>query len=483
MPIIPHVATTFADHGLGAVNLRTRDLPFIAGCCSLGTANVPTLFKGGSAAAIVAQFGYGPATQMAAMVSSAGFDLVFNRMASTNAGTQSAVATTGTGTSVVTLSGAALDFFDAQISVKSGGTIGVAGIVLNLSLDGGRTQEPPISLGTASTYVIPNTGVTLNFAAGTMVSLDTKTFQTVAPTWAAADITSAYVALLASLNMPDFAHIVGPMTSTLASGVVTQLAAAEGVSRFMSCICDAPLPALGVADATYVAAETADYAAFSNLRIGVGAGGEAVPSAIDARQYVRPSSWMCVLRGIANDCAVDAGEVDIGALPCSLYDANNNLLPYCHDEAKGTSGLDAGRFISLMTINNLIGVYVTNPNIMAPAGSDFSLWQYRRVCDKGASAAYASLVLALSKGVRTDPVTGFILEKDAAAIESACNSALKTVLLDTNRASRAYFVLNRTDNILSTKIVKGKTKIQPLGYIKEVDNDVSFINPALAAAS
>lgn len=61
---------------------------------------------------------------------------------------------------------------DGVVKVTKGGTIGTSQIMLSYSLDGGRTFKA-YRLGTANSAALPYFGVTLTFAAGTLVAGDT----------------------------------------------------------------------------------------------------------------------------------------------------------------------------------------------------------------------------------------------------------------------------------------------------------------------
>jgi hypothetical protein len=94
------------------------------------------------------------------------------------AATKSAVDKSGAGTSVVTVTGTPTDGFDVVFTVTTGGTIGTAGCFYTLSLDGGTTTGVATALGTATTLVLAGTGLTLNFAAGTLIATNTYSFYT-----------------------------------------------------------------------------------------------------------------------------------------------------------------------------------------------------------------------------------------------------------------------------------------------------------------
>lgn len=102
-----------------------------------------------------------------------------------------------TGTSVVSWSGTPLDRESLRVVVVTGGTIGTAGIVIKVSRDGGRRYGPNVRLGTATNYVIPGTGVTVAFAAGTLVVGDLATAECYPATSDNAGITAARQAIAA----------------------------------------------------------------------------------------------------------------------------------------------------------------------------------------------------------------------------------------------------------------------------------------------
>jgi hypothetical protein len=84
-----------------------------------------------------------------------------------------------------------------KVATGGGGTIGTDQIILSLSCDGGRTYKR-VKLGTASSYVIPNLGLTLSFAAGALTAGETVlTWHSTAPLAGSSDIALAKTALAA----------------------------------------------------------------------------------------------------------------------------------------------------------------------------------------------------------------------------------------------------------------------------------------------
>ncbi|OFV81993.1 MAG: hypothetical protein A2Y78_00215 [Acidobacteria bacterium RBG_13_68_16] len=129
----------------------------------------------GSAADVYAVHGYSEGLEYVAHhIDLTGRPVLFVGLPIATAGTIGRENTSGrtTGTSVTTVAAGGsgvLSEHDGVLTVVTGGTIGLDQIVLDLSLDGGRTTRR-VRLGTANSYSIPYVGVTVSFAAGTCVA-------------------------------------------------------------------------------------------------------------------------------------------------------------------------------------------------------------------------------------------------------------------------------------------------------------------------
>ncbi len=136
-----------------------------------------------------------------------------------------------TGTSVITTSGTPLEDVNASVTVTTGGTIGATGIVLDVSMDGGRTVKA-VKLGTATTYVVPYLGITLNFAAGTLLADDVYTFAATSPMWDSAGVVTVRTGLAAQQKLARSWVAIGDITTaTIAGYVVTAINAYETTNK------------------------------------------------------------------------------------------------------------------------------------------------------------------------------------------------------------------------------------------------------------
>jgi hypothetical protein len=179
-------------------------------------------------------------------------------------------------------------------------------------------------------------------------------------------------------------------------------------------------------------------------------------------------------------------EIDVSnptspyALAVSIRDVNGN--PDEWDESLNPGLGD--RFVTARTHEEIKGVFINNPRILCPEGSDFEFIQHRRVMNVARFALRAFAKRRLSKPIYVSKKTGFILEEEAVEFETNATRAMRTALSipssgQGGKASDASFKLSRTDNILSNKTLTGDGKVIPLAYPKLIDLGISFANPAL----
>jgi hypothetical protein len=120
--------------------------------------------------------------------------------------------TGNSGDSVVSVavgSDGSLDETDGAVRVVAGGTVGTDTIRIAVSLDDGE-NERQVRLGTATSYTIPDVGLTLSFAAGDLVTGDTALkWHSTAPLTDGASITAAKDALAAGQRVSRAWLLVG----------------------------------------------------------------------------------------------------------------------------------------------------------------------------------------------------------------------------------------------------------------------------------
>lgn len=193
----------------------------------------------GTPSAINDQHGYSEGLEYSALhLAQTGHSVVFVGMPIGTAGSVSRTSSAGnTGSSVVTAvagSDGVLGEHDGRVRVVAGGTVGTSQIRIEVSLDGGTSYQP-VRLGTAVSYEIGYVGVTLNFAAGTLVAGDTVLeWHGSAPKIDTADLPAVFDALASGNTLFRSAILCGDLPShTAAASLVSELNDyASSVERF-----------------------------------------------------------------------------------------------------------------------------------------------------------------------------------------------------------------------------------------------------------
>jgi hypothetical protein len=484
----PAITITEVDGALGISPSGGPKPLAVIGATDSGTADTAAPY--GSTTALIAGAGGGPAVEAAAFhIETKNRPVVLVPTAKGVAGSfpgGTTVTSTGTGTSVVTMAATPLptDDFEMVVKVATGGTVGTAGIELQISYDGGRNYGGKIALGTATSYVIPNAGE-MEFAAGTMVAGDTHSYWTKAPQWTSAELTLAFAGLKAYGGDYGIIEIVGDVDATALSAIATALNSLDAVGQHHTVVCHLRMPESGETDATYATAMDAIVSGFADTRICVYGGACEITTSPDLGgwRYRRPPSFECASVEANSTEEVNIADPNLGPLTASILDTNGN--PKYHDERLDAS-LDSLRIACLRTFVGLPGVYVNRPILISASGSDFELVPHRRVMDLAKQIASVYLTRRLNSAILVNKSTGYILEQDAIEIEAGLNAQLRGALEAKPKASGGgyanggYVQVSRTDNLLSTKTMTVRIRIVPLAYPEAITVEIGFYNPALA---
>lgn len=371
-----------------------------------------------------------------------------------------------TSTGTLAVSGNAANLYRVRIVVTSSGIVDTGSALrFKVSLDNGDTYGKEVTAPSSGAYLIPTTGLTVTLS-GFLNAGDAVLFTTTAPGYTLADAQAAFAALeLGSSEHFPIVHFTGSASSASASatfgaGCAAILEGAVNRHRFGRAFIDA-------ADV----ANLDNVVAFQNVvstRLSVGAGYADVVSALDGH-----SEYM------------NAQSINVATLSGIPLSTNSNWtgLPakgvrrIYHNEYR-TQGLDAARFVTLRTIVMAPGFYVTRSNMMAPVGSDYAQAPNCMVMDAMCSTTRRALLPYLNRTAAVDTETGFILQSEAVAIETAVLAALTSVL--GSDVSGFTVEVNRTWNILSTNKLKIKIRCIPLALLEELTVDIGMTNPAVS---
>ncbi len=473
--MIPSVSVTKIDGQTGVVRPSSDGILAIIAPSSSGTANQPAAYTRGDLAHT--DFGLGPLPAIASYhLDVAKKPVLLVKPSTDTAAAYGAVTHAGTGTSVPTAGGTSpVDDFNVLVTFVAGATVGVAGGTFTYSLDGGVNTSGVLALGTANTLTIPNVGVSFALAAGTVVAGDTISCVVTGAKMSNANLITALEALRTTSQPWEMVLVYADSEASSAANVGTLdtwLSGLESTGKFRGFIANARQRTAGETEATYLTAMTTAFASAASTRGLVCA---------DAADMTNPNLGCVQSRYAAIGVAarlmqygieVDAAYVANGPLPgLTIADTRGN--PKHHDELL-YPGPDAIRLTALRSFDGTQGVFVNNPLLISASGSDYVYAQHLRCMNAACTIAYQICQTQLSKGVRKDPKTGFILEEDAAAIDALVNSALAVAL--SGRVSAVGFQLHRTDDLSSNAgaTVGADLQMSALAYIKNFAVSAKF---------
>lgn len=472
---IPTHKETVTDGALALSPASTDNVFAVFGTCGAGTAG--TIYAFSKPGDVQTTLVSGPGVQAAAHhLSVAGGQLFVVPVNASVAGTNGTVTVVGS-SPAVTLSGTPNDDYQFIIKIMLGGTVGTA--TFQVSKDGGDTYSATIT--TAATYLVPGTGVTINFTAGTYVVNDTESWTSVAPFYTTTDLNNAINLAVTDPRDWSVGHIVGfvggASDSTKATNAAAVFSAVSATAatlftahRFVRFVLEMP----DVADTS--SGDTALQAQFGTLadpRIACVYGFCELASPLDANIYKRPAAWPCVSRAKAIGVGEDPAWVGRGPLPGAVRSIYHN------EDAR--NGPDALRFTTLRTMIGRTGFYITNFRLFASTTSDFQLLQHGRLIDKGCRIARNRMLDLLSQKIRAygNPAPagkspGTIVEQDAAAIEGVVGADLDAQMVQKSDCVSISVSVSRTANILSSGIMPYSVRLLPFAYPKEIDLDIGF---------
>lgn len=498
MPVRPQIVFNVVTNALGNVAVSPASIVAIFGVSSAGDVNVPSdVYRVPGDVAV--DFGYGDGPELAANLITSGIRTIFTKVETDVPGSVGAVTHNGTGTSVMSVSGEPFRSYQISVIPTRAGTAGSEPEPgFKVSFDGGWTYSRTIRMPANRIYdgFAATTGLTLEFTAGTLVVDDEYTAETTGPTFSAAGVLDALEAFRTSKAQAGLGFTVGALDE---DGVTVCTAAVDAFinqKKFARFIFEARDQTSGETLQQWKDAISADFAPFTNDRVGVAAGAARVTSALTGFRLRASIIWLAAVRaGFVTSrtqgptYAQDLGATEDGALVSFYQNGVGSPVTEVYYDEQLSPGLDDARFITVTSYpgDDDGGYYITNPNLMSGPTSDFDLLQLGRVMDEACRVTNRFFLKKISTAVRVNPKTGFILEKDARSLESGNDQVIASTIVSTGNASQRandqYTVVSRVDQIITSKTVTVTVTILPLAYMKQIMITMTFENPALATAA
>lgn len=515
------VTLNVQDGGLGQRPPGLGNVEVVIGCCSASTAQMYAPIQAANPTSITASCGYGPGPEMVCnIIGATGNPVVFIPVPPQTPGfnTGPFSASANTGTSAMSLVGTPQDSYYGKVICTTECTIGSTAGQVTVSLDAGRTIFLTLNIpsnyvaGTALavTYGGVTTGLSISFGAGTLVVGDAFFFISTEPLWSDAAIASA-IATQQTWNQsnPEDIFIVGGSalrsagagTAGCTNGDVVsfdaQMTTLFNKAHYNRLLCSAGDALWGgistETESQWMNSIVAAHANDSSLHVGVTAGHYNCISAISQTQFRRPLLWFAAARDSAVAIQVDLGRVKDGALGNLVQPVTpdvgfaNSSKPFIYHDETANPGLDAARFMAAWSIARKPGLFIMNPNLMAPPGSDFNWLQHGHVIDGASLIVYDFFVDELSDNVLVYPAgtpnAGQLLQSVAADLTGRCNALLFNGLTAPGAASSTTVTIPGGQNLLSTAALNVTVAIVPPGYLKAILVTIQFQNPAVLQVS
>ncbi|HEV8246077.1 MAG TPA: DUF2586 family protein [Polyangiaceae bacterium] len=477
---------TVRDPGQGLTQEATST-PLVYGPCSNGTANVLESFN--SIPDLLTAHPQGPATETAAYIlAQGGGPIRFMKSAASVAAANSVVTSVGGGP-VVTVAGTAADFYDAIIEIVLGGALGTA--TFRYTLDGGKNYSATLLTPSGLTYVIPNTGITATFTAGTQIAGATHSFTCTPAMWNSTDLGTAFAVLNIDFTPWDFfvgagRHASAAAAATVGASLQSSLEGLITSQRWVRGMIDAgnEATAAGVVTAYASTVSPRLMYVYKGLR-------RATPKAFQG--------WGTPMLGAVDGMAMLAARSLISThlgryLSHNLTSFGATAIDY--DEEK-SAALNSAKIATLRTIPGVAGIWNKCDWLKAADGSDFLRWHFGRVMDTACRTTFLGLLPFLNVGLRTQTrvvggvtYTGTLDDREITRIEDTVNGQLSAVLKQPaniegtpGHVTDVRYIIDKTWDAATNQSIKGEVTIVRLAYAEKFRTQLGFAAQILPLAA
>jgi hypothetical protein len=373
-----------------------------------------------------------------------------------------------TGAGTITVSGSPRNEYDVAVEILSDGVLNTA--TFRVIVDGlpGRQITVPDGDGC---YTIVGTGISITFnpGAGMFKAGDTFSFSATAPEATNGEVLSAVDAILDAKLAIEWIAVAGVSAAPLWAALATKAAGAAERHQYLFFVAQARYKAAAeTLDQWANALAGAERGTVASTRLQVCAGW--IEEA-DANGQVDVRGLIGTYCGHLATLGVHQGPdaVRYGSLVAATAIKPDNINDG-HVETLKNAG-----FVTARTFPGRNGIYITSGQMMSEAGSDFDFVERRRVMDKACRQVYTAQLpfvndsVTVAKDGSPEGVKMLIAQSEA---------PLNTMVSD-GEISSGSVVMPEGQNILSTKKIRFKVRIVPLGKLAYIENEIAYSNPAI----
>jgi hypothetical protein len=385
-------------------------------------------------------------------------------------GTLSAVTTgTGnTGTGTIAVSGSPRNEYDIAVEILASG--GRNESVFRVVVDGlaGKRITVPADPGT---YLIPGTGITITFnpGEGQFEEGDLYSFSASAPSATNGEVLAAINTILEAKLSIEWIAVAGISAAPLWAALATKAEGAEGIYQYLFFVAQVRYKAASeTLDQWVNALCNTERGTVTSTRLQVCAGW--IEEA-DANGQVDIRGLMGTYCGKLAARKVHEGP---DAVRYGSITAATALKPEGINDGHIETLKNAG-YVTARQIIGLTGIYITSGQMMSEEGSDYDLVERRRVMDKACRQIRAAQLFSVNDTVKVGADGS---PEGLQMLVAQSESPLRIMKTD-GEISSGTVVIPEGQNILSTKTVRTKIRIVPLGKMSYIENEIAYSNPAL----
>lgn len=387
-------------------------------------------------------------------------------------GTVSEITKTGTGQGSVSVEGEVTNAFDAVIKITESGDVNEG--AFQYSIDGGNTFSDDITIPLSGSFEIAGTGLIVKFADSdaedgveSFPEDDVYSFSTTVPTMNNASVLEAVEKLRNFNKEIEVCHIVGTSTKTL-------WAALQSEAEDLVEIYKKPLIFMCEARACQKEETLDEYMdAMEKERKGISS--RYISVCLSYATYVRKDlrtqniNMAGVLTGLIGDAKESLSIGNVENFPISSAKCLK-LLPEGIEEY--SRELDAMGYTVLRQYTGKDDFYVSNGNVLAPAGSDFTYIENVRVLNR--IVRQVSMAATDKIQCEVDPNS---LEASLAPIQSHLNIPMEECLKDTVISSGEVEIIMDGLDILADETLNVKAEWVPMGTARKFNLTFGVNNP------
>ncbi|MDR0402034.1 MAG: DUF2586 domain-containing protein [Treponema sp.] len=376
-----------------------------------------------------------------------------------------------TGNGDIAVSGDPRNEYDVKVEITASGTLNEAAFRVIIDGSAGKIITVPDGNGG---YEIPDTGLTLHFdpKGEGFREGDTFSFSSTEPQATNGEILEAVDHILDKKLPIEWIAVAGISDAALWAALAAKAEGAAEAYQYLFFV--AQVRYLNKKEETVdrwvMALAGSERGAVASTRLEVCAGWIEEADAngqVDTRPLIGVYCGKLAQRGVhQGPDAVRYGP--IGAATALKPDGLNDG----HIEALKHAGYDTAR-----KIIGLNGIYITSGQMMSETGSDYDLVERRRVMDKACRQVRETQLFYLNDVVKV----GADGSPEGLEMFIAQSESPLRIMKTNGEISNGYVVIPPGQNILSTKTLRTKIRIVPLGKMSYIENEIAYSNPALGA--